>query len=60
MVGVGIVVAWLTLPIDVADQVGEKLILAAVVLAIARKLYSVATHHPTTHGGSGGPAPSHN
>lgn len=44
MVGVGIIVAWLTLPIELADRVGEGLILAAVLLAIARKLYSVATH----------------
>lgn len=61
MVGVGIVLAWLTLPIALADRVGEGLILAAVVLAIGRKLYSVATHHrPTTHEGSGVHAPSRN
>jgi hypothetical protein len=61
MVGVGIILAWLTLPIALADRVGEGLILAAVVLAIGRKLYSVATHHrPTTHEGSGGHAPSRN
>jgi hypothetical protein len=60
MVGVGIIVAWLTLPIELADRVGEGLILAAVLLAIARKLYSVATHRPGTHEGSGGHAPSRN
>ena len=50
MVGVGIVVAWLTLPIERADRVGEGLILAAVLVALARKLHSVATHpRPTTH-----------
>ena len=50
MVGVGIILAWLTLPIELADRVGEGLILAAVLLAIARKLYSVATHRrPTAH-----------
>ena len=61
MVGVGISLAWLTLPIELADRVGEGLILAAVLLAIARKLYSVATHHrPSTHERSGGHAPSRN
>jgi hypothetical protein len=61
MVGVGIVLAWLTLPIALADRVGEGLILAAVVLAIGRKLYSVATHtaRPLTKG-KGGHAPSRN
>jgi hypothetical protein len=54
MVGVGIIVAWLTLPIELADRVGEGLILAAVLLAIARKLHSLATHHrPTAHERSG-------
>ena len=50
MVGVGLIVAWLTLPVERAERVGEGLILAAVLLAIARKLHSVATHHrSTTH-----------
>ena len=54
MVGVGIIVAWLTLPIELAGRVGEGLMLAAVLLALARKLYSVATHHrPTAHERSG-------
>ena len=49
----------MTLPIELADRVGEGLILAAVVLAIARKLHSVATHHrPSTHERSGGHAAS--
>jgi hypothetical protein len=50
MVGVGIIVAWLTLPIERAGRVGEGLILAAVLVAVARKLHSVATHRrPTDH-----------
>ena len=54
MVGVGIVVAWLTLPVERADRVGAGLILAAVLLAITRKLHSVVTHHrPTAHEQSG-------
>jgi hypothetical protein len=48
MVGVGIIVAWLTLPIELAETVSERLILAAVLLALARKLHSVATHHRAT------------
>jgi hypothetical protein len=48
MVGVGIIVAWLTLPVERAERVGEGLILAAALLAIARKLHSVATHRPPT------------
>ena len=60
MVGVGIVVAWLTLPVERAASLSEGLILAGVLLAIARKLYSVATHRPSTHEPSGGHAPSHN
>jgi hypothetical protein len=43
-------VAWLTLPVERADRVGEGLILVAVLAAIARKLHSVATHpRPTAH-----------
>jgi hypothetical protein len=60
MVGVGIIVAWLTLPVERAARVGNGLILAAVLLALARKLYSVATHRPTTHEPSGGHASSRN
>ena len=48
MVGVGIMLAWLTLPVERAGRVGEVLIFIAVLLAIARKLHSVATHHPPT------------
>jgi hypothetical protein len=55
VVGVGIILAWLTLPIELAERLGERLILAAAVLAVARKLYSVATHHrPTAYERSGG------
>jgi hypothetical protein len=54
MVGVGIILAWLTLPIELAERVGERLILAAVLLALARKLYSLAHHRPPTHGRKGG------
>jgi hypothetical protein len=55
MVGVGIIVAWLTLPAERAERVGEGLILAAALLALARKLHSVATHpRPTAHERSGG------
>jgi hypothetical protein len=55
MVGVGIIVAWLTLPVERADRVGEGLLLAAALLAIACKLHSVATHHrPTAHERPGG------
>jgi hypothetical protein len=54
MVGVGIILAWLTLPSELADRVGEGLILAGVLLAIARKLHSGATHQrPTIHERSG-------
>lgn len=50
LVGVGIVVAWLTLPVERADRVGEALIIAGVLLAIGRKLHSLATHHrPAAH-----------
>ena len=50
MVGVGIIVAWLTLPVEHAGRVSEALMLAAVLVAIARKLHSVVTHHaPTAH-----------
>ena len=55
MVGVGIVAAWLTLPVERADRVGEGLMLAAALLALTCKLYSVVTHHrPTAHERSGG------
>lgn len=59
MVGVGIIVASLTLPIELAIPIGEGLMLAAALLAIARKLYSVATHH-RPHAPSGRDAPSRN
>lgn len=54
MVGVGIIVAWLTLPIERADRVSEGLIVVAVLLAITRKLHSLASHNrPTAHEPSG-------
>ncbi len=58
MVGVGIIVAWLTLPIELADRIGEGLILTALLLAISRKLYSGVTHRPSAHEPSGGRASS--
>ncbi len=54
MVGVGIIVAWLTLPVERAHLVGEWLILAGALLAMARKLHSVATHRPAAHEPTGG------
>ena len=54
MVGVGIIMAWLTLPVERANRVGEGLILAGAVLALARKLHSVATHRPAAHEPTGG------
>jgi hypothetical protein len=48
MVGVGIIVAWLTQPVERAERVSEGLILAAVLVALARKLHSVATHRPNS------------
>jgi hypothetical protein len=55
MVGAGIIVAWLTLPGERAGRAGGGRILAAGLLALARKLHSVATHHrPTAHERSGG------
>ena len=43
------VVAWLTLPVEDATRVGEGLILAGALLALARKLHSLATHRPAAH-----------
>ena len=55
IVGAGIIVAWLTLPVERAERICEGLILATVLLAMARKLHSVATHHrQTAHERSGG------
>ena len=55
LVGVGIIVAWVTLPVERANRAAEGLMLAAVLLAMARKLHSMATHHrPTAHERSGG------
>ncbi len=46
MVGVGIIAAWLALPVERAEHIGEGLILTAGLLAVGCKLYSLATHHP--------------
>ncbi len=53
IVGVGIIAAWLALPVERAARVGEGLILAGVLLVLARKLHSVATHHRETAHESG-------
>jgi hypothetical protein len=42
--GLGMIVVWLALPIELADAWGDGLLVGAMLLALVRKLYSLATY----------------
>jgi hypothetical protein len=42
--GAGVVLAWLTLPIDLADDWTRAIVASGLIVSLGRKLYSLATY----------------